>query len=235
MLRVSLIPLALMLGACQTVEPAPSPEFPVMEWRYEDGQDYAYLMAPGDTLSVVFHTAPELNRETIVAPDGSITLPYVGSVPVSARSAAEIRGALIEAYSSELKDPDIDVIPIGFDSQRIFVGGEVNSPGMMELPGQIDPLQAIIMAGGFNDRAKPQNVALMRRMPGGQVMTAVVDVNKGLNDPALADWTPLRRFDVVYVPRSKIAAENLFVQQWIRAALPLDFSFYYDVAGVLRD
>ncbi|MGB3627387.1 MAG: polysaccharide biosynthesis/export family protein [Henriciella sp.] len=235
MIRVSLIPLALILGACQTVEPAPSPQFPVMDWRHEDGRDYSYLMAPGDTLSVIFHTAPELNRETVVAPDGSISLPYIGAVQVSARSAGEIRAALMQAYASELKDPDIDVIPTGFESQRIFVGGEVNAPGMMDLPGQIDPLQAIIMAGGFNDRAKPSNVALMRRMPGGQVMTAVIDVNSGLNDPALADWTPLRRFDVVYVPRSKIAAENLFVQQWIRAALPVDFSFYYDVSGALRD
>lgn len=235
MKRCSLIPIALLLGACQTPEPKPSEQFPVMDWRHEDGRDYAYLLAPGDTLQVVFHTAPELNRDLVVAPDGSVTLPYIGPVQASARTSAEIRASLMQAYASELKDPDIDVIPTGFASQRIFVGGEVNSPGMMELPGQIDPLQAIIMAGGMNDRAKPSNVALMRRMPGGQVMTAVIDLNKGLSDPALADWTPLRRFDVVYVPRSKIAAENLFVQQWIRAALPLDFSFYYDVAGAFRD
>lgn len=234
MKRALLLTTALVLSACHSVEPAPSETFPVMDWRHEDGRDYAYLMAPGDTLQIVFHTAPELSRDTVVAPDGSITLPYVGPVQASARTAGEIRASLLAAYASELKDPDIDVIPTGFASQRIFVGGEVNTPGMMELPGQIDPLQAIIMAGGMTDRAKPQNVALMRRMPGGEVMTAVIDLNKGLADPALADWTPLRRFDVVFVPRTKIAAENLFVQQWIRGALPLDFSFYYDVAGQSR-
>ena len=235
MKRICLTPLALILAACQTVEPTPSPHFPVREWRHEDGQDKAYLLAPGDTLQVIFHTAPELDREVRVAPDGSISLPYVGPVQVSARTAQEVRGTLLKAYASELKDPDIDVIPTGFDSQRIFVGGEVSSPGMMELPGQIDPLQAIIMAGGLTDRAKPSYVALMRRMPGGEVMTAVVDVHAGLNDPARANWTPLRRFDVVYVPRSAIATENLFMQQWFRAALPIEFSLYYDISGELRD
>ena len=235
MKRICLTPLALILAACQTVEPAPSPHFPAMEWRHEDGQDMAYLLAPGDTLQIIFHTAPELDRELRVAPDGSISLPYIQPVQASARTAQEVRGALLAAYASELKEPDIDVIPTGFDSQRIFVGGEVANPGLVELPGQIDPLQAIIMAGGLTDRARPSYVALLRRMPGGEVMTAVVDIKAGLNDPALADWTPLRRFDVVYVPRSAIAQENLFMQQWIRSALPIDFSLYYDVSGDLRD
>lgn len=227
-----LIPL-MLAGACQSTDPQPSAYFPVADWRHEDGADQAYLLAPGDTLQLIFHTAPELSRETRVAPDGSITLPYVGALQASARTAGELQASLLQAYAGELRDPDIDVIPTGFESQRIFVGGEVNSPGIVDLPGQIDPLQAIIMAGGLTDRSKPSQVALMRRMPGGEVMTAVFDIKSGINDPALSQWTPLRRFDVVYVPRSAIAEENLFVQQWIRAALPIEFSLYYDIAGEL--
>ncbi|MEQ8556990.1 MAG: polysaccharide biosynthesis/export family protein [Henriciella sp.] len=228
-----LLPLAA-LGACQSVEPAPTEYFPVAEWRHEDGQDPAYLLAPGDTMQLVFHTAPELDREVRVAPDGSIALPYVGSIRASARTAGELRMDLLNAYASELKDPDIDVIPTGFESQKIFVGGQVQSPGMVELPGQIDPLQAIIMAGGFTDGAKPTQVAVLRRLPGGQVMSAVFDVRKGINDPRYADFTPLRRFDVVYVPRSAISEENLLMQQWFRNSLPIDFSLYYDIGGELR-
>ena len=228
-----LLPIAA-LAACQTVEPVSSEYFPVADWRFEDGQDPAYLLAPGDQLEVIFHTAPELTREIRVAPDGSITLPYIGPVRASARTAPELRTQLLDAYASELKSPDIDVIPTGFESQRIFVGGEVATPGMLDLPGQIDPLQAIIMAGGFTNGAKPSQVALMRRMPGGQIRTAVFDVRKGLNDPRYAAFTPLRRFDVVYVPRSAIAEENLFMQQWFRNALPIEFSLFYDISDDIR-
>ncbi|MEE2879632.1 MAG: polysaccharide biosynthesis/export family protein [Pseudomonadota bacterium] len=234
-MRRSLLILPLIaLGACQSVDPVPSQYFPVAEWRHEDGQDAAYLLAPGDTLQVVFHTAPELDREIRVAPDGSVSLPFIGSLRASARTAGELRAALLEAYSSELKDPDIDVIPMAFDSQKIFVGGDVRNPGMVDLPGQIDPLQAIIMAGGFSETAKPTQVAVLRRMPGGQVMSAVFDVRKGINDPRYADFTPLRRFDVVYVPRTAIAEENLLMQQWFRSALPIQFSLYYDISGDIR-
>ena len=225
---------ALVLGACQSVTPTPSEYFPVAEWRHEDGRDQPYLLAPGDTVSIVFNSAPELNRDIRIAPDGSLTLPYVGSVQASARTPAEIQAELVQAYAGELRYPDVDVIPMEFDSQKIFVGGEVQAPGMLDLPGQIDPLQAVIMAGGFTPGAKPTQVALMRRMPGGEVMTAVIDIRAGLNDPRLADFTPLRRFDVVYVPRSAIAEENLFMEQWFRSALPIDFSLYYDLAGDFR-
>jgi polysaccharide export outer membrane protein len=233
-MRRLLLTTAIVLGACQNVTPVSSDYFPVSQWRHEDGQDQPYLLAPGDTVSVIFRTAPELSQDLKVAPDGSITLPYVGPVQASARTASEVRADLIQAFANELKNPELDVIPVGFESQRIFVGGEVRQPGMMELPGQIDPLQAVIMAGGFTDRAQPRQVALMRRMPGGDVMTAVIDVNAGINNPELASFTPLRRFDVVFVPRSAIANENLLMEQWFRSALPIDFSLYYDIGGDLR-
>ena len=233
-MRGLLLISALALGACQNVTPVSSEYFPVAEWRHEDGNDQPYLLAPGDTVSIVFHTAPELSREMKIAPDGSISLPYVGPIQAAARTATEVRAELLQAYAGELRNPQLEVIPVGFDSQRIFVGGEVQQPGMLELPGQIDPLQAVIMAGGFTDRAQPKQEALMRRMPGGEVMTAVINVNAGIDDPQLANFTPLRRFDVVYVPRSAIANENLIMQQWFRASLPIDFSLYYDIGGDLR-
>ena len=146
-MRSLLISTAIVLGACQNVTPVNSTYFPVADWRHEDGADQPYLLAPGDTIQLVFHSAPELDREVKIAPDGSISLPFIGAVQASARTSDELQDLLLTAYSNELRDPQLDVIPVGFDSQRIFVGGEVATPGMMELPGQIDPLQAIIMAG----------------------------------------------------------------------------------------
>ncbi|MDP1553872.1 MAG: SLBB domain-containing protein, partial [Hyphomonas sp.] len=122
----------------------------------------------------------------------------------------------------------------GFASQKVFVGGEVATPGMFDLPGQIDPLQAIVMAGGLTRDAQASNVLLIRRLPGGEVRSALIDVRAGLSDPGKADWLPLRRFDVIYVPRSRIAEQNQFVAQYIRDALPLPFSLFYAVSGAHR-
>ena len=36
---------------------------------------------------------------------------------------------------------------------------------------------------------------------------------------------PLRRFDIIYVPRTDIANAGLFVQQYIRNVVPIEFSY----------
>ena len=47
------------------------------------------------------------------------------------------------------------ITPTDFGSQNIFVGGEVKLPGVFKLPGEIDALQAIMLAGGWTDEGKP--------------------------------------------------------------------------------
>ena len=228
-----LICLALfpvILSACKSPAPLPSDPFPVQEWRYEDGADAHYLLAPGDTLEIIVHSAPDLSRTVTVGPDGRFRIPYSGPVRAAARTVEDVRFSVQAAMADELNDPDIDVLLVTTASQRVFVGGEVRQAGMFELPGQIDPLQAIIMAGGLTDRGEARTVILMRRLFGGDVKTTVLDLEAGLYDPTLADWGPLRRFDVIYVPSTRIANQNQFVRQYIRDALPLDFFLFYDIA-----
>ncbi len=228
--RSACLVVALMVSAC-AISPVPSEEFPVDTWRLDDGRDPSYLIAPGDTVEVTVYSADELSRTVQVGPDGRIRLPLAGPVAVAARSPEEAREALVAAFSGQLKQPELDIIITDFGSQQIFVGGEVNQPGLIALPGQIDPLQAVIMAGGVTDRGRARDVILMRRLPGGQVRTALIDLRAGLSNPDLANWLPLRRFDVVYVPKTQIAAQNLFIQQYVRDALPIQFSLFYDIAG----
>ena len=226
--------LSAVIAACQSRAPAESDIFPQKEWRHEDGADAFYLLAPGDELDIIVHTAPELNRTVTIGPDGRFRMPYSGPIHASARTVEEVRAGVQMAMARELNDPDIDVLLVGTASQRIFVGGEVTNPGLFEMPGLIDPLQAIIMAGGVTDRGRASTVVLMRRLPGGEVKSAVFDLKAGIYDPTLAEWAPLRRFDVVYVTRKPIANQNLFVRQYIRDALPIDFSLFYDIAGSNR-
>ena len=223
--------LSLMIASCQSGAPGESAVFPQKDCRHEDGADAFYLLAPGDELDVIVHTAPELNRTVTIGPDGRFRMPYSGPILAAARTVDEVRDGVQFAMSRELNDPDIDVLLVGTPSQRVFVGGDVTNPGLFDMPGLIDPLQAIIMAGGVTNEGRANTVVLMRRMPGGEVKSAVFDLKAGIYDPSLADWAPLRRFDIVYVTRKPIANQNLFVRQYIRDALPIDFSLFYDIAG----
>jgi hypothetical protein len=81
------------------------------------------------------------------------------------------------------------------------------------------------MAGGFLDTAKRRDVIVIRRGPGGRPLMKVVDLRAATFDPAHTDAVPLRRFDVIYVPKTDIANADLFVQQYVRDLVPVSFSY----------
>jgi polysaccharide export outer membrane protein len=220
--------LALAPATCASAPEAPPPQ---PAWTEALPAEGPYLLAPGDRIEVIVHTAPELSGEFLIAPDGRLRMPLAGPVTATALTSEELAATLAAALAGELIDPSLEVNLTEPASQKIFIGGEVRAPGMFDLPGQIYPLQAIVMAGGLTRDAAPKDVLLIRRLPGGEVRSAVINVKAGLTDPALASWLPLRRFDVVYVPRSRISEQNQFVQQILRTALPLPFMVFYDVSA----
>ena len=222
--------LAALTGCMGDPLPAQSPDFSIAAYPNWREEDQAYRFYPGDKFRMDVRTAPELSAELTIAPDGRITLPTIGPVMAAGQTVRQLQATLETIYGNELRDPAMVITPTEFGSQKVFVGGEVKQAGVFELPGEIDVLQAILLAGGWTNESQPTKVIVMRRQPGGEMMTRVVDVRNGLARHDLYDIGPLRRFDVVYVTRSPIADENLFVKQYIRDALPIDFSLFYDVA-----
>jgi polysaccharide export outer membrane protein len=126
------------------------------------------------------------------------------------------------------------VTPRTYASRQVFVGGEVARPGIYEMPAQIDAFQAVALAGGFLPSARRGDVLVLSRADG-QSRVTEVDLSPRAMRQGFPDAQPLQRYDVVYVPRSQISQINLFMQQYVRDALPVQFSFYYDLAGDRRN
>ena len=186
-----------------------------------------YRLYPGDQVDLVVPSAPELNRPLTVAPDGRVSVPLVGLVMVADRPVGDSQAEIGRLLSRELIRPQVELnlrTPIAL---KVFVGGEVRNPGVFDMPGDIDALQAVILAGGFTDRSDRARVAVIRRGVGGRPMMKVVDLLHGVSRPAGADYTPLRRFDIVYVSRTRVAEIGLAVQQYLRDALPVQVGFNY--------
>ncbi|MEO1038234.1 MAG: polysaccharide biosynthesis/export family protein [Pseudomonadota bacterium] len=189
-----------------------------------------YRLYPGDVIEITVHTAPELSGPATVGPDGRVSLQMAGSVQVAERTAETASAAIRSAYGRVLRDPLIDIRPLSFGSQRILVGGEVQNPGLLEMPtARIGALEAVLLAGGFNTTADRSDVVILRRAPDGGVMMRVVDLRSVLNGSA-QDPIPLLRHDIVFVPRSGIAEVNLFVEQYVRNILPVDQAFAFALA-----
>jgi polysaccharide export outer membrane protein len=107
---------------------------------------------------------------------------------------------------------------------KVFVGGEVGNPGVYDMAGDGDALRAVIQAGGFKTSSKRSSVVIIRRGPNGRAMLRTADLLSGMTN-GKADLVPLRRFDIVYVPRSGVSEAGLFMQQYFRDLLPINFSY----------
>jgi protein involved in polysaccharide export with SLBB domain len=237
--RAAAAALTLLLSACASREqtdsftpaPTPSKQFPDIGYATWDDKEPAYRLYPGDVLAIEAPSAPELNRTVTVQADGRISLPLIAPQMVADRSIVDAEAILSAAYAGQLLRPQIFIDVKTPTPLKVFVGGEVDKPGVYDMPGDINALQAIIMAGGFKSSGKRSEVVIIRRGADGRAMLRTVNLVTGLTDPSQTTLVPLRRFDVVYVPRTGISEVGVFVQQYLRDTLPVQLGFSYAING----
>lgn len=229
--RAALMLTAALLAASPAMAArAPADSFPNIGYADWSDAEPAYRFYPGDTVDITVPSAPELTRQgVIVQPDGRITMPLLDPVMAADRTIPELQAALGQAYAGQLLRPEVSIQVKTVSPLKVLVGGEVNAPGMFDMAGDINSLQAIIQAGGFKTTAKTDRVVILRRGAGGRTMMRTVNLKRALSNPSGTDLVPLRRFDIVYVPRSNVAEAGLWVQQWFRDLSPVQFGFDYQL------
>ncbi len=172
---------------------------------YETIEDPQYVIKSGDKLSVKFFFNPELNeQDLIVRPDGRISLQLVHEVEAANLTAPQLTALLAKRYAGQLKNPEIAVIVRAVrDQQKVYVDGEVGSPGSFVLGDSLSVLQAVALASGFNpDTAKKDEVIVIRRDQNDQQFVIKLDINAALTGRDLTQNIPLLPNDFVFVPRS---------------------------------
>jgi polysaccharide export outer membrane protein len=220
------IALAVAVPATAGGPPGPFNNIPYANWRDDEPQ---YRLYPGDEIDVTVPSAPELNKTVTVQPDGRITLPLIAPQMAADRSADELDRQLTAAYASQLLRPDVTV-SVRAQPVKIFVGGEVGKPGIYDMTGDLDALRAIIDAGGFTDQGQRKQVVIIRKGRDGIPMMRTVDLERAFHHgDAPPDLVPLRRFDIVWVPKTRLANLAAIMTQ-LRNALPIQFS--YAIGGV---
>lgn len=227
--RLLLLALAAGLSGCasggrspsgglarpQTIGDLPS-DLPFAPWTDVEPE---YRLYAGDEIEVVLPTATELNRQMRIGPDGRVSLPLVGHVTAADLSLAELEADISAGYAPHLLRPEVEVSLRQAGPLKVWVDGEVRNPGVFDMPGQIDAYQALVMAGGVLPTSNARACALIRRGPGDLRMLKVLD----LRAPR-GEIMPLRRGDILFVPRSTLGELAAFFTQ-IRSALPIGFSY----------
>jgi polysaccharide biosynthesis/export protein len=170
-----------------------------------------YRLCKGDSFDVTFVLVPEFNQTVIVQPDGYITLNGAGSLHVEGETIPQLMESIRAAYGKILRDPIVSIVLKDFDKPYFIAGGQVTRPGKYDLRGDPTVVEAIAVAGGFNDNARHSQVLLFRRVSDGWTEARILNLKKMLNKGNLREDAHLLPGDMIFVPKSTFSKIQHFI------------------------
>jgi len=229
--------IALMLGATVALGaqvPAPGPGLPIVQ---PSAQSPNYVVGPQDVLIITFFDQPEMTGKFTVEADGSFTYPLIGRVNVGGMTLRGVEAVLRKVLIDQgyYRDPQLAVAVETYRSQRIYIVGEVRTPGAYPLSGDMRLVEALALAGSTLPTASGEAVVVHASSDSVLVNAApIVDVTdssksdpdhvlrvdlRELENGDLTQNVPLRNGDTIFVLR----AENVYVFGQVRnpGAYPL--------------
>ena len=182
-----------------------------------------YRIQRGDKLHLSFYRNGELDRYVEVRPDGRFTIEPYGDVAAAGLTPAQLAQKLDVVFSEDLFEPSATVSVIDSPFRKVFVGGQVNYPGMVALKPAMTATQAIISTGWLRDDARADQIVLIRRDACGDAYGTFIQVANAVSQSTghRVEDVSLLPNDIIVVPRSTIGELNLFVKQYIRDMLPV--------------
>lgn len=187
-----------------------------------------YRLQVGDEVQISMLLNPELDEAVTVRPDGMVSTTVAQDVPAYGKTAGELQENLTNAYKKYLNDPQLTVVVKKFTPSRIYVLGEVTSPGeMVSIGPNMTLLQALSRAGGLKNSGDEKNILIFRRGASEKPEVYRADYNSATKGNMPGQDIRLAAYDVVFVPRTGIANAYKAYEQSIQQFLPTSLGFGY--------
>lgn len=160
-------------------------------------------IGPGDVVRIAVFQNQDLSLELRVDGNGRITYPFLETVDVAGRTAAEIEQMIAAGLEQRqvLKRPQVTVTISQFKSQQIAVLGNVNRPGKYALELPLSLSDAIALAGGIT-QVGADSVVLSRQADDA-LRNIEIDLSQMFTPGSgRAQDVMLKAGDVIYVHRA---------------------------------
>ncbi|MGZ3614752.1 MAG: polysaccharide biosynthesis/export family protein [Thermodesulfobacteriota bacterium] len=126
----------------------------------------SYVIGPEDVLHIHVWREEALTRTIPVRTDGKISLPLIDDVQAAGLTPLQLKEKLIQRLKSFLGNPEVSVLVMEANSFKVYVSGEVRTPGVYRLRSEISLIQIIPMAGGFTEWANQKKILVIRKENG---------------------------------------------------------------------
>ena len=188
--------VVVLLSACHH----PGPRF---NYAGEpDPRKQEYILGPSDVLHITVWHNPDLSGDSIVRPDGTITMPLVGDLRAAGRTPGQLRAEITQRLGTFIKDEAaiVTVSVAAINSYRFIVGGNVEHPGTYNANHFVTVSEAMTLAGGPNRFSTPEETVIIRTSADKGTRRIPIDYPSILNGTRPEADLPLLAGDTVYVP-----------------------------------
>ncbi|MFB3881408.1 MAG: polysaccharide biosynthesis/export family protein [Armatimonadota bacterium] len=124
------------------------------------GQPADYLLHVGDKIRLWVWGEPSLTTEVVVMPDGTVSLPLIGTLHLLGKSVPAATKEVEEACGRYLKEPRVSLSCIPESPLHVYVEGSVSSPGPVAYDPRHRLLDYLERAGGPTTGADLSNVVV---------------------------------------------------------------------------
>ena len=192
-----------------------------------------YLIGPGDEIHVQLYGKTNLSRDLTVDRDGQVSFPELGPIAVAGLTFREMKDLVAREVENRMIGVDVSVSMGRLRSIRIFVLGDVFSPGSYTVSGLSTLSNALLASGGVKKIGSLRHVQLKRD---GELVKEM-DLYDLLIKGDTSDDARLMPGDVIFVPTvgplAAVAGEVLRPAIYEMSG-PMTVRGLIDLAGGLR-
>jgi len=149
--RLVIVPLALIGMSCASANPPGSPMPVVVSEEMQP-------LAPGDAIRINSWRETEMTGEYQIDATGKVVLPMLGSVEAADVDPIALQRTLMEAYSEQLRNPEIEITLL----HRISILGGVTTPGLYLIDPTMRLADAVALAGGASGSGDIKKTRVLR-------------------------------------------------------------------------
>ena len=183
-----------------------------------------------EELKKVITTAPRgQSKIAPVGPDGRVGFPIVGTVQAAGLTVAQLERDLNDRYKTDVQNLQVNVILNEIHYAKCFVVGEVERPGVYEMPGRETLLAVLARAGSMKTTADLGEVIIFRNDGLDRPIAIRVDLSQTTDKALWATNLYVHPADIIFVPKGAIDNVNDLINKvftkGIYSVLPFSSSF----------
>jgi polysaccharide export outer membrane protein len=164
-----------------------------------------YVLGAGDMVKISVYGNPDLATETRVTAAGTITFPLLGDVQVGGMTTGDAEKKIATAMEQGgfLKQPQINIVVLKFQSQMVSVLGDVYRPGSFPLDRPSTLGEILAMAGGVT--ASGSDMVSVTRVSEGKAERFEYDLREWRDRGQVAHNPMMRGDETVFVHSREIS------------------------------